>query len=61
MDNQEQNIVAGLNSNEIFADALLHESIRESGTPHRFTVNSNESKRTLDKSESDMLSIYNSL
>lgn len=61
MDNQEQNMVSGPSSDAFFADALLHESIRMSGTPHRFSVNSIESKRNLDESGSDMVSIYNSL
>jgi len=57
MDNQQS--ISGISSNDYFADALVHESIRESGTPYRSTVNEVNREQVAD--ESDIHSVYKSL
>lgn len=56
--------VTGLTGSDFFADALLHESIRESGTPYRFMANGNginDTRRGRTEGDSDILSVYNSM
>lgn len=74
MDDQHQ--ASGLGSTDFFAESLLHESIRESGTPYRFTANgagvnriqqSEQQSRSKNREHeagqdgSDIFSVYNSL
>ncbi|MGE5380087.1 MAG: hypothetical protein ACM3NT_03360 [Methylocystaceae bacterium] len=52
--------ISSITSSEFFADALLHESIRVSGTPYRLS-NSNGISQAVADNGSDILSVYNTM
>lgn len=51
---------SSISSSELFADALLHESIRVSGTPYRLS-NFNGLSKPMPDNDSDILSVYNTM